>query len=45
MGWIQYKQHDWGSVAKARSKTQRRILGFRQAYLPYFLLYQNVKER
>ena len=27
-----------GSVAKVRHKTQRHILGFRQADLPYFLL-------
>ena len=33
------------SVAKACGKTQQYIPGFRQAYLSYFLLYQNVKER
>ena len=34
-----------GSVAKACGKTLQCTRGFRQAYLPYFLLYQNVKER
>mgnify|MGYP006909183878 CR=1 FL=1 len=29
---------NFGSVAKACGKIQPRIPGFRQAYLPYFLL-------